>query len=400
MNLNLDHSKKYLLACSFGPDSMALFSLLMNGKYSFSVAHVNYGLRVEAAKETRDLKAFCEAHNVQLFVHQVTEKINSNIEEKCRQIRYDFFASLFAKCHFDYLLVAHNQDDNLETYLLQKKRKNLVNYYGICDNAKAFGMNVLRPLLSVKKIDLTNYCLENNIPFAVDCSNLSNRFERNIIRHEIIESMSDQEREMLLEEIKAKNAELTFLKGKVEGEQAKGCDFLKTLSDRELAYALTYLARLVKTDGELSLKCVKEIKKILESSKPNIEMRVNELVFVKSYDQCRFRLSLPSNDYSFILNSPSVLETDYFFADFRGDVSNRHIQASDFPLTIRNAQKNDEIAIKGYSVSLRRLFIDWKMPVELRKRWPVILNKEGKLLYVPRYQSNFAVTKNINFYVK
>ncbi|HOH94654.1 MAG TPA: ATP-binding protein, partial [Bacilli bacterium] len=44
MQINLDHNKKYLLACSYGPDSMALFSLLLKGNYNFVVAHINYGL--------------------------------------------------------------------------------------------------------------------------------------------------------------------------------------------------------------------------------------------------------------------------------------------------------------------------------------------------------------------
>ena len=58
--LNLDHSKKYLLACSFGPDSMALFSLLLEYGFNFDVAHVNYHLRKESDAEENGLKSFCD----------------------------------------------------------------------------------------------------------------------------------------------------------------------------------------------------------------------------------------------------------------------------------------------------------------------------------------------------
>ena len=46
--LNIDKKKKYLLACSDGPDSMALFKMLLLEGYQFSVAHVNYHLRQES----------------------------------------------------------------------------------------------------------------------------------------------------------------------------------------------------------------------------------------------------------------------------------------------------------------------------------------------------------------
>ena len=71
----------------------------------------------------------------------------SNIEANCREVRYDFFADLYKKYSFDGLLVAHNEDDSIETYLLQKKRKNLVFHYGLADKNIIKGMTVLRPLL-------------------------------------------------------------------------------------------------------------------------------------------------------------------------------------------------------------------------------------------------------------
>ena len=49
--LNLDKDKKYLLACSYGPDSMALFYLLLEIGFKFDVAHVNYHLRKESDVE-------------------------------------------------------------------------------------------------------------------------------------------------------------------------------------------------------------------------------------------------------------------------------------------------------------------------------------------------------------
>ena len=89
--LNLEKENKYLLACSFGPDSMALFNMLYEQKYNFIVAHVNYHLRNESDDEERQLKRYCDDKNIQLFIFNNEEKILKNIEGKCRDIRYSFF---------------------------------------------------------------------------------------------------------------------------------------------------------------------------------------------------------------------------------------------------------------------------------------------------------------------
>ena len=146
IKINLDKNKRYLLACSYGPDSMALFDLLIKNKYNFEVAHVNYGLRVEAADETSKLTQYCEKKNVKLHIYKAEEEITRNIEEKCREIRYDFFQKIIEKHRLDALLVAHNQDDNIETFFLQKNRHNIVEKYGLEETTFIKNYTVIRPL--------------------------------------------------------------------------------------------------------------------------------------------------------------------------------------------------------------------------------------------------------------
>ena len=44
--------------------------------------------------------------------------------------------------------------------------------------------------------------------------------------------------------------------------------------------------------------------------------------------------------------------------------------------------------ISGFKKKINRIFIDWKMPPTLRKRWPGIFDEKGNLLYIPRYRSD------------
>ena len=208
--LNLDLNKKYLLACSFGPDSMALFSILLEYGFNFEVAHINYHLRKESDAEEQGLRRFCEEKGIKLYVYQNVEIIKSNVEARCREIRYLFFKSLFDVRHFDALLVAHQQDDLIETYLLQKERKNLVNYFGIAPETTINGMTVIRPLLNLTKKDTQNICDSNNIPYAIDKTNLLPLFKRNKIRLSVINKLLPRTRNAYLEEIKEKNKDKLY----------------------------------------------------------------------------------------------------------------------------------------------------------------------------------------------
>ena len=74
--LNLDKNKKYLLACSYGPDSMALFSMLLKEGYQFEVAHVNYHFRIESDDEEKNLREYCDKNNIKIHVLDNKEKVN------------------------------------------------------------------------------------------------------------------------------------------------------------------------------------------------------------------------------------------------------------------------------------------------------------------------------------
>lgn len=401
IKINLDKNKRYLLACSFGPDSMALFDLLIINKYNFEVAHVNYGLRAEAAEETSKLTQYCEEKGIKLHIYKVEEEITRNIEEKCREIRYDFFQKIIEKHRLDALLVAHNQDDNIETFFLQKNRHNIVEKYGLEETTFLKKCTVIRPLLGVSKADLLKYCDDNKVPYAIDSSNLSDKFLRNKIRHNVVAKMDANARQVAVEEIKNLNLKLLESHNRIKSENRKNVEDLLKYSDEELAYHFTAQCRAFVPGFELSLKQVKEFRNVLTSDKPNVTIKLKKgLFFVKSYDLAEIKMLPKETNYAFIIEKPCKFECEYFVLDFTKDTSNRNVKTIDYPLTIRSASKEDKVRIKDYYISMRREFINWKMPNELRAKWPVIVNKDGEIIYVPRYNVDFKPDLNTNFYVK
>ena len=399
--LNLEKNKYYLLACSFGPDSMALFDMLQKEGYKFAVAHVNYHLREESTDEEINLRNYCLTHGVGIYVKSVTENLgDSNLEKKCRDIRYNFFIDLVKQKGFDALLVAHQEDDLIETYLMQKQRKNLVNYFGIKEISYFTDVEIIRPLLKYRKGELMMYCKMFNVPYAIDKTNLEDHFLRNQIRHTVVEKMSREERTKILEEIDAENKELHRILDVVAQIKSNKIEEYNRLSDIEFLYAIVALGRKVKDDFIVSKEQGAELRKVLLSDKPNVSLIVDGLRFLKEYDTLSIQEDVEQADYEFVLNEPGVLDTEYFFLDFTKDSSNRNVSLPDYPITIRNAKNDDLIEIQDFSKELRRMFIDWKMPVSLRNRWPVILNKDGKIIYVPRYLKDFVITPDCNFYIK
>ena len=399
--LNLDKNQKYLLACSHGPDSMALLYMLKEEGYNFAVAHVNYHLREESDAEQAQLERYCANNNIKIHVYEVDELLNqSNLEEQCRVLRYSFFKELVSKYGYYAVLIAHNEDDVIETYLMQKRRQNLVEFYGIKENPIIFDIRVIRPLLGFTKQELLMFCSLNGIEYSVDKTNLENVFLRNQIRHEIVEKMSKDERKKILAEMSEDNRKLAEINEHISRINSDKVEDYNRLSDDEFLYALVALGRRLDPAFTISRNQGMEIRKIFQSDKANVTVEISGLTLVKSYDSFQLISNLEVPDYSFVLEAPGILNNGFFYLDFTGDTSNRHITPDDYPLTIRNAKPEDEYLVSDYTKQLRRLFIDWKMPVTLRKRWPVIVNKDGKIVYVPRYQKDFVIEQGCNFYVK
>ena len=400
--LNLDKNLKYLLACSYGPDSMALFNMLVKEGFNFDAAIVNYHLRKESDSEVKGLLDYASKNGVKVYVHDNKNPLNNNIESRCREIRYNFFKSLFDINGYGALLVAHHQDDHLETYLIQKNRQINPIFFGINKKTTIKGMPVIRPLLSISKAELLKYCKDNNVPYAIDKSNYDTSILRNKIRHEVIGKMSVKERNDLLREIDKKNLELSQLINKIDLSKLNEINYLLSLDKKSFSYAINMLVTSVNTSLSVSKENVGEIRKVLLSKKPNVVTKIKRgLYLIKEYERVSFSKSEPkASTYSYLLKRPTKLDTPYFQLNFLLDASNRNVHLEDYPLIIRNIKNRDYTYINGYKVEVRRLFIDWKMPISLRLKWPVIVNNEGKIIYVPRYQKEFKIDKNCNFFVK
>lgn len=176
-----------LLAFSGGLDSTVLLNLLANLRHTLnfdlSAAHIHHGLSNHADDWAEFCLVSCSALNIPLEIIYVNIPIDNDlgIEAAARQLRYD---ALF-KSHADYICVAHHEDDQAETLLLQLARgagvKGLSAMAAIDDQRR-----ILRPLLNISRADLLDYAQQNNLTWIEDESNQNTKFDRNFIRHNIL----------------------------------------------------------------------------------------------------------------------------------------------------------------------------------------------------------------------
>jgi len=127
----LDRNKLYIIAVSGGPDSMFLLEKMRCERYNLVVAHVNYKKRDNSDYDEKLVRNYCQKYSLPYEVYQFKGSEYhsiSNFQDRARQIRYDFFEKLADKYQTKYIAVAHHLDDHLETYLLQRERKSLVEY--------------------------------------------------------------------------------------------------------------------------------------------------------------------------------------------------------------------------------------------------------------------------------
>ena len=392
IELNLEKNKKYVVACSFGPDSMALLALAIKNNLQIVVAHVNYRKREAAVYEQKALEKFCEEKNIKIYVLDLLKvKTAGNFQEWARETRYKFFRKVAEEEKADAVLVAHQQDDVIETYLMQKNRNNFVKNPGISDKIELFGVKIIRPLLGYSKHQLQAFDDENRIPYSVDESNLTDHYSRNKIRHQIVEKLSEEERQKILREIGGKQTTSVELKTTWELNE-----FLN-LSYEQILTLLDFFMEKSKKHSDLSRKYVDEIKKAFRSESFSSFDITSNLRLEAEYGSV-FIVNLQRLIH-YEIHFEGKTRNEFLEIDFSNGAEDRNIKTQD-KLIVKNIDMNSVLIIKDYEYPINRAFIDWKMPHYLREVWPAIYNEKGEMLYVPRYRKSFKDEHKSKFVIK
>ena len=189
--INLDLTKKYVLAVSGGIDSMVMLHCFAAycPRPNFSVVTVNHGIRTEAQSDCEFVKRYCGELGVscEIYIVNVPEySKESKLSEEtaARILRYKVLDGI--DC--DYVCLAHHQGDNAETVLMHVLRgSGALGASGI----KRQNGKYLRPLLDMSRDEIERYASEHNVPFVNDSTNDETKYTRNYIRKKIIPALKE-----------------------------------------------------------------------------------------------------------------------------------------------------------------------------------------------------------------
>lgn len=188
-NSLLTEANRIVVAVSGGIDSMVLAHLYLESGVKPAVAHCNFSLRgAESDSDEEFVRDFANRNG--LVFHTIrfntTDYASSNsisIQMAARDLRYNWFEEIRSKNGYEAVAVAHNLNDNAETFFI-----NLIRGTGISGltGMKARNENIIRPLLFATRDEIVTYASYHNIAYREDSSNAKVKYVRNKIRHNII----------------------------------------------------------------------------------------------------------------------------------------------------------------------------------------------------------------------
>ena len=182
-----------LAAVSGGADSTALVFLLHAAQVDFAIAHFTHHIRPGVAESERSrVEALARRLGVPFYhgqadVPAVVARRGGNLEERARMIRYGWLHRIANTNGYHTIVTGHNQDDHIETMLLQLLRGS-ANVAGISPRR---GM-VERPLLGIPAADLRAFLRSRNETWIHDDTNTDTSYNRAWLRNTIVPQLEER----------------------------------------------------------------------------------------------------------------------------------------------------------------------------------------------------------------
>lgn len=401
-NLSFLKNKKLLLAVSGGIDSMVLVHLMRILNFEIILAHCNFNLRENESEEDEIfIKRYSEEHGIRLFTvsfdtKQFAADSKQSIQLAARELRYSWFYQLLEENKLDYLLTAHHLNDSLETFLI-----NLTRGTGIEGLAGIPVLNhkTVRPLLPFSRDQIDAYARENQIKWREDSSNMSDKYLRNNLRHNVVPILKNLN-PAFMEGFRQTLEYLSFARTLVE--DASVLVYKQVVSEKEnqkhiniaelkrlpnfKAYLYQWLAPFGFTawNDIYNLVDVQSGKQVF--SKDYRLLKDREVIILEPVTHNDDRLFCIDENTSFIENPVRLQITKSDFVTFE---KNENILYADyeklkFPLVLRKWQGGDyfyPIGMSGKKKKISKFFKDIKLSLsDKENKW--ILCSENQIVWV------------------
>lgn len=392
-----------LCAVSGGADSVCLLHWLAQREdISLTAAHFNHQLRGdESDGDEAFVRALCEEWDIPLAVGRgdvlaFARREKRSVEEAARTLRYTFLYRAAEERSCGRIAVAHNADDNAETLLLHLLRGSGLN--GLAGISPKLH-KIERPLLTTSRQEIEDYLAQNRLPHVEDSSNADDAYTRNRVRHQLLPLMEElnpgfvRRLSSAIPRLRADNDCLNtqawqlFRQARRRGEDLviPASAILQAPEPVGARAVRRLLAEAAEGDWDCSAAHIEAVLSLCRSDEPSARVSLpRQLTVRREYGDLIF-----THD-----PDPEPLE------QFEPAIGNNPIPGTEWTLrlegdpwsglVVRSRQTGDEITLSGRPRrSLKKLFIDQKVPRRERDTIPVLADGDG-VLAVAGFGANTA----------
>jgi tRNA(Ile)-lysidine synthase len=405
-----------LAAFSGGADSSAMLYMLKDycDKVGCALyaAHINHCIRgAEADADEAFCRRTAEKLGIKIFVLRadvpaIAKERKKSVETAAREIRYEFFDKVMEENSIPILALAHNADDNLETILFNIARgSGLSGVSGIPLTRRVKGGLIVRPILTVNKSEILEYCAERGIEYVTDSTNADIEYSRNRIRNRVIPELkaicSEAERSAarLSESLREDAACLESMAACFLLRERKGSSVpLDKLCSEPYAIASRAVISLygeISEGEDLEYVHIKAVLELAERGVPHSSLDLpggvravienKSLAFTKEKKAKSENAEAYSVELSEGINFISQINAEIIIGNTDSD-KNVYKKSIKFlidsdkiigTLRVRSREPMDKIRVLGCSKSIKKLVNEKKIDTDIRSKLPIICDDAG-----------------------
>ncbi len=406
-NCLFDNDSRLLATISGGADSTVMLYLLVKCGFKVWVAHCNFQLRGADSDADEEFVRQLAAHygmpffSVRVNTTAYAQTNNISIEMAARKLRYNWFSDLAMEHNLDRILTAHHLNDSIETVMLNMSRGTGIN--GLTGIAARNG-NIVRPMLFATRNQIEQFAAQNNISFRTDYTNLTDDYQRNFVRHNIVplfKQINPAFEDRMFKNLKHISQAAHIYGWYVENARqrlVKNIDGQSVIPICELLaepFAEPVLYEFVSSFGFNSSQVEQIMRRIGQKSGCMFESATHSLLVDRS--SLIISTKHPDDFVDIIINKPidipsaginmRIVPIGDFVLNKSRDVACIDIDKLQFPLTLRRWQHGDYFYPIGMTNAkkLSDFFIDNKID-RLSKKATMVIESAGRIVWVVGYR--------------
>ncbi len=397
--------RRPLALVSGGPDSVALLRVIVALDGEPVVLHFDHGLRGEESREDAAfVRGLCGRLGVRCEVHSLGLDGGPNLQERAREERYRHTEEVVVRLGLRAVATGHTADDVAETVLMNLARgaglRGLAGIPPVRDK-------IQRPLIECTRREVLDYLQELEQPYRTDPTNLTGKYARNRVRLEVLpllEELYPAASGNIARTASLVREDLEVLEGlAIRTVEMRGDEVVLPLDGlmvlrpplRRHAVRLAY-ATLV-PEAPLSSGLVEAVLGLLEggggtrtldlphgvvaSGRTEVELAlyIEPPTTVSGQEEIRAGESVVFGGWRF-----SAREVSGFDPGHAARIEVAYLDGGKGPYRVRMAREGDIIRPLGLGGTKKvfRAMMDRKVPSDLRRRTPVVVDGRGEVAWI------------------